>query len=106
MLLIRQEDIAKRIIATNTGDKIIALYSKKLEYLGEKEIHIEVAQDIATPAKMEFGENHDRPFHLVRYKDTYPAVEHLIMHEMVHLEFVLDARKEGVNQLFTSHDGS
>jgi Tfp pilus assembly protein PilF len=98
-------DIAKRIIATNTGDKIIALYSKKLEYLSEKEIQIEVAQDIATPAKMEFGENHDRPFHLIRYKDTYPAVEHLIMHEMVHLEFVLDARKEGVNQLFTSHDG-
>lgn len=97
-------EIAKRIVATNTGDMIIELYSKKLEYLGEKEIHIEIAPDIATPAKMEFSENHNRPFHLIRYKDTYPAVEHLIMHEMVHLEFVLDARKEGVNQLFTSHD--
>jgi tetratricopeptide (TPR) repeat protein len=98
-------EIAKRILATNTGDMIIELYSKKLEYLGEKEIHVEIAPDIATPAKMEFGENHNRPFHLIRYKDTYPAVEHLIMHEMVHLEFVLDARKDGVNQLFTSHDG-
>ena len=97
--------VAKRIIATDTGDKIIELYSKKLEYLGEKKIQIEVASDITTPAKMEFGENHHKPFHLVRYKDTYPAVEHLIMHEMVHLEFVLDARKDGVNQLFTSHDG-
>lgn len=98
-------EIAKRILATNTGDMIIELYSKKLEYLGEKEIHVEIAPDIATPAKMEFGENHNRPYHFIRYKDTYPAVEHLIMHEMVHLEFVLDARKEGVNQLFTSHDG-
>jgi tetratricopeptide (TPR) repeat protein len=66
-------DIAKRIVATNTGDKLIELYSKKLEYLGGKEIHVEIALDIAIPAKMEFGENHNRPCHLIRYKDTYPG---------------------------------
>ena len=31
-----------------------------------------------------------------------PAIEHLIMHELVHLHFIIEARKTGTNQLFIS----
>lgn len=33
-----------------------------------------------------------------------PAFEHLIMHELVHLDFIIQARKENINQLFTSNE--
>jgi hypothetical protein len=38
----------------------------------------------------------------VKFKPNYPAVEHLIMHELVHLDFVIEARKGELNQLFIS----
>jgi hypothetical protein len=53
-------------------------------------------------AKIEFAERHNRDKHIVKYKTTYPAVEHLVMHELVHLDFVIQARKENLNQVFLS----
>ena len=43
-----------------------------------------------------------RDKHALRFKSGFPAVEHLIMHELFHLKLVIDARKEQINQLFTS----
>lgn len=40
--------------------------------------------------------------HIVKFKDTVPAYEHLIMHELIHLDFVLDAQEEENNLLFTT----
>ncbi|MHB1147333.1 MAG: tetratricopeptide repeat protein, partial [Lutibacter sp.] len=67
---------------------------------GDREIDIVPDSEIPTAAKFEFAENYERPKHLVKYKPNYPAVEHLIMHELVHLDFVIEARKAKLNQLF------
>ena len=67
-----------------------------------KEIDIVEDAGIPTAAKIEFAENYNKEKHIVKYKPEYPAVEHLIMHELVHLDFVIEARKEDLNQLFTS----
>ena len=93
-------EIAKKISATDIGKKIYREYRHKLEFEGDREIDIVQDSDIPTAAKMEFAENYERPKHLVKYKPSYPAVEHLVMHELVHLDFVIDARKAAVNQLF------
>ena len=95
-------EIAKRIIATGEGKKIFREYRHKLEFEGGTEIDIVEDADIPTAAKIEFAENYDRPKHIVRFKASYPAVEHLIMHELVHLDFVIKARKGELNQLFIS----
>ena len=95
---------AKEIVSDDAGRALIKKYREKLEYIGEKKIIIQKGENLTTAAKMEFAENHNRDFHTVIYKESYPAVEHLIMHEMVHLDFVLEARTKGVNQLFTSQE--
>ena len=95
-------DIAKRVIATGVGKKIFNKYLHKLEFDGGREIEIVEDAAIPTAAKFEFAENYDRPKHMVKFKPNYPAIEHLIMHELVHLDFVIDARKENLNQLFVS----
>ena len=95
-------EIAKKIIATGEGKKLFREYRHKLEFEGGTEIDIVEDADIPTAAKIEFAENYDRPKHIVRFKSSYPAVEHLIMHELVHLEFVIEARKGELNQLFIS----
>jgi tetratricopeptide (TPR) repeat protein len=94
--------VSKKIIATDEGKKIFRQYRHKLEFEGGKEIDIIEDTEIATAAKIEFAENFDRPKHIVKYKPNYPAVEHLIMHELVHLDLVIEARKKELNQLFIS----
>ncbi len=96
-------EIAKKIITTDVGKKIFREYRHKLEFEGDKRIDIVQDEEIPTAAKFEFAENYEREVHIVRYKPSYPAVEHLIMHELVHLDFVIEARKDDLNQLFISN---
>lgn len=96
-------DISKKSIATDAGKKIYREYKHKLEFEGDRIIDIVQDEEIPTAAKFEFAENYERDLHVVRYKSSYPAVEHLIMHELVHLDFVIQARKSDLNQLFISN---
>jgi len=96
-------EISKKIIATDTGKKIFREYRHKLEFEGDRKIDIVQDEEIPTAAKFEFAENYNREIHIVKYKPSYPAVEHLIMHELVHLYFVIEARKVELNQLFVSN---
>jgi tetratricopeptide (TPR) repeat protein len=96
-------EIAKKIIATDAGKKIYREYRHKLEFEGDRRIDIVQDEEIPTAAKFEFAENYERDVHIVRYKPSYPAFEHLIMHELVHLDFVIQARKDNLNQLFISN---
>jgi len=95
-------EISKKIIVTDTGKKIFREYRHKLEFDGDRKIDIIQDEEIPTAAKFEFAENYDRETHIVKYNPSYPAVEHLIMHELVHLDFVIKARKDKLNQLFVS----
>jgi tetratricopeptide (TPR) repeat protein len=96
-------EISKKIIASDTGKKIFREYRHKLEFDADRKIDIVQDEQIPTAAKFEFAENYDRENHMVKYKPSYPAVEHLIMHELVHLDFVIEARKGQLNQLFISN---
>jgi len=93
---------AKKIIELDVGKKVLDKYILQLEKDGGKKIIALADEDIPTAAKIEFAENYKRKEHIIRFKPTYPAVEHLQMHELVHLDLVNQARKEGVNQLFIS----
>ena len=94
--------LANRIITKGDGKKIFREYRHKLEFEVDKEIEILEDAAINTSAKIEFAENYERTKHVVKYKPGAKAVEHLVMHELVHLEFVTQARKENLNQIFVS----
>ncbi|MCC5929907.1 MAG: hypothetical protein JJU28_11725 [Cyclobacteriaceae bacterium] len=60
---------------------------------------------ILTIAKVELAENHGWDYHQILYKSGQLAVDHLILHELVHIKFAEEARKEGVNKIFTEKKG-
>ena len=95
-------DIAQKITKNEREFKISEQFKSYLERKTGLPIRIEKDSALANAAKIEFAENYDRDFHLIKYKPHYPAVEHLIMHELVHLEFANDARLENCNMLFIS----
>ncbi|MFN3588500.1 MAG: tetratricopeptide repeat protein [Spirosomataceae bacterium] len=93
---------ATQLSSSDTGKRAFDEYKNALEKVGERMIEVELENEIATPAKIEFAENYGRDKHIVKFKPGYPAVEHLVLHELVHLDFVIQAQKEKANQLFVS----
>lgn len=95
-------ETANKIAGDFDGKKIFFKYRSQLEAEGGTEIDIYADDEIKTAAKVEIAERYNRNKHIVKYKSTYPAVEHLVMHELVHLDLVNQARKENLNQVFIS----
>jgi tetratricopeptide (TPR) repeat protein len=93
---------AKQIIATENCLSTVQAYATKLEYEYGTPIVIVEDSSIPTAAKMEYAENHGREKHIVKYKPEYPAIHHLMMHELVHLEFAAQAQELKKNMLFVS----
>ena len=100
-------------LATDIGNKIavsqsvstspsLADYSQKLRIGSGKEVDIIEDQTIPTAAKLEVAENYNRDRHVIRYKKETPALAHLIMHELVHLDYAIQSRRKGANFLFVS----
>jgi tetratricopeptide (TPR) repeat protein len=82
------------------GKICIKSYTDKLQFEGDKEIEIVVSDAISTPAKIEYAHRYKRDKHRVIHKSAYPGVDHLVMHELTHLDFELQAKKANNNFLF------
>lgn len=95
-------ETANKIAADFDGKKIFFTYRSQLEAHGGTQIEILADDQIKTAAKVEIAERYNRNKHIIKYKSTYPAVEHLVMHELVHLDFINQARKTNENQVFIS----
>ena len=93
-------DSANKLSKTTSAKAIVESYAAELTEKYGKSIQIIEDDSIPTAAKIEFAENYNRDYHLVKYKPGYPSVEHLVMHELVHLELAEQARAEEVNQLY------
>ncbi len=95
---------AQLLIKTDIGKKSFDCYRKILQDKTGKEIRVETDNSLDTAAKFEFAEKYDRQYHLIKYNQNHPAFYHLVMHELVHLDFAIDARKDSLNKLFISNN--
>lgn len=95
-------EIAERVIHSEDINDLIQEYKKELESKQLLPIQIEESATIPYNAKIEYGELYNRDFHLIKFQSNKQAVAHLVMHELVHLEFANDARSNGKYKLITS----
>jgi tetratricopeptide (TPR) repeat protein len=94
--------LAEHAMEYFAGKICIKDYTAKLQYLGDTEIEVIVSDEIATPAKIEYAHRYNRDKHRVIHKSSYPGVDHLVMHELTHLDFELQAKKDNNNYLFVA----
>lgn len=94
---------AQKLTQSIDGKKIVEKFAAQLENTCGKKIKVEIDDEIPTAAKIEFAVNYNRNYHLVKYKSSYPAVEHLVIHELTHLELASEAREVEENQLFKTN---
>jgi len=95
---------AQAIIKTDIGETTFTKYREKLQKNSGKAIKVEIDNTLDTAAKFEFAEKYDRDYHLIKYNQKYPAHHHLMMHELVHLDFATSARSDSRNRLFISNN--
>ncbi|RYY22196.1 MAG: tetratricopeptide repeat protein, partial [Sphingobacteriaceae bacterium] len=95
-------DAAGELVKNPVAKTLVETYGGELAEKYGKSIQVMEDASIPTAAKIEFAENYGRDHHLVKYKPGYPAVEHLVMHELVHLELAEQARAEENQQLYTA----
>ncbi|MBS9525975.1 tetratricopeptide repeat protein [Litoribacter alkaliphilus] len=93
-------DCSRQISKSDTGKEELVEFIKELEQLTGTEIRIEQEENMPTVAKVEIAENHGRDFHKILFKPGSEGVDHLILHELFHLKFIAEARKEEVNKRF------
>jgi tetratricopeptide (TPR) repeat protein len=93
---------AKKVAETGSGAKILSEYLHRLEFQCDTKIELVEDPSIPTAAKIELAENYGRSNHVVRYNPNKPAVVHLQMHELVHLSYVIEARRAEANLLFVT----
>lgn len=69
-----------------------------------KPVRIVLDPSISTPARIEIAEHRGTSEHIVRYKAVTSTLPHYILHELMHLDFVIEAREVGRNKQFVSND--
>jgi tetratricopeptide (TPR) repeat protein len=97
-------DISGSYIGNKKGTKIFNEFRQYLEERSGKRIDLELDTTIAMFAKIEIAEYYNRDRHIIKHQKFSAGMEHLLMHELVHLEFILDARQSNANKLFTSNN--
>lgn len=97
---------AQALVKTDIGKEPFDDYRIQLQKKSGKEIKVEIDNTLDTAAKFEFAEKYDRDYHLIKYNPKHPAIYHLVMHELVHLDFASDARNDARNKLFISNNNT
>ncbi|MCH2449847.1 MAG: tetratricopeptide repeat protein [Gracilimonas sp.] len=97
---------AKELTGEIDGLGIAEEYMQSLSDRFDVDIKMEADPEIPTAATMQYAEVYQRNHHLIKYKPNHPAVAHLVVHELMHLELREEARVENVNKLFTTTDST
>jgi len=98
--------VALKLIKSENVSGSIRNYILNLEKACGKPIEEVVDNTIPTAAKLEIAENKNTNRHVIRYKSSYPAFQHLVMHELTHLDFNIQAQKTNNNYLFIANQAN
>jgi tetratricopeptide (TPR) repeat protein len=92
----------KAITTQNDGSYLFEEFKDYLQKRSGLEVRDEEDKTIVSTAKLEIAEYYNRNYHLIKFKPDREFLAHLKMHELVHLDLVLDAREENINKSFVS----
>jgi len=97
-------ELCNRIVELKTATILITDFKSELEIRGKTPIEIEASQEVPYYAKIEYAEIYHRDIHIIKYKPTKTGIDHLVMHELTHLMFALDARENKKYRLIVSNE--
>lgn len=85
-------NLSKKLEAITNEKIILEKFMLQIEKKSEFPINVKPTKEITTAAKLEIAETHNKKEHLIKYNPDYPAIVHLVMHELGHLDLVIKAK--------------
>ncbi len=86
-------------------ERLYLPFMKRLESRSKLPIIISEDEDITSWAKLEVGEYHHRNHHkIIINKKKDGGYSYYVFHELKHLEYILDARENQENEIFSSDE--
>jgi Tfp pilus assembly protein PilF len=98
------DNIAEEYEESEDLEPMVEGYAKDLEERGGKAVRMVPEEGTDNPASLQLAANYDRDVHRVVYDPSKEHRAHLIMHELTHLDFILQAREDSWNELFLTRD--
>ena len=83
-------------------NEVVERYLARVAKRSAKDVRLLEREDLGEAAKLEVAETHGRSFHRVVSKPGAQNRVHHVMHELVHLDLICEAREVDQNELFVS----
>ncbi len=75
-----------------------------LENEGGKAVILRKDEALSVYAKLEYGLIHGKEEHVIKYNPQRPHISHLLVHELMHLEYAIKNTKAGVGKVVMASD--
>lgn len=95
---------AHAVVESTNYMNVVLGIKDEIEMKYNQKIEIEEDDTLDLSAKLEYGPTHHRDYHLIKYNPKKPFMEHLAIHEMMHLQMNLEADKVNNNKVIISNN--
>ena len=95
---------AHAVVESTNYMNVVLGIKDEIEMKYNQKIEIEEDDSLDLSAKLEYGPTHHRDYHLIKYNPKKPFMEHLAIHEMMHLQMNLEADKVNNNKVIISNN--
>ncbi|MDF1511975.1 hypothetical protein PZE06_28405, partial [Robertmurraya sp. DFI.2.37] len=90
---------AKNLVSSTNYINVMLGIKDSIELESKSKIKIEEDNNLEVSAKLQYGKVYNRNYNLVKYNPKMPYMEHLVIHELMHLDMALEASKRGSNMI-------
>lgn len=87
--------VAKHLVSSTNYIHVMLGIKDSIEQESKSEVKIEEDNNLEVSAKLQYGKVYNRSYNLVKYNPQMPYIEHLVIHELMHLDMALEASMRG-----------
>lgn len=95
---------AHAVVESTNYMNVVLGIKDEIEMTYHQKIEIEEDDTLDLSAKLEYGPTHHCDYHLIKINPKKPFMEHLAIHEMMHLQMNLEADKVNKNRVIFSNN--
>ena len=95
---------AHAVVESTNYMNVVLGIKDEIEMTYHQKIEIEEDNTLDLSAKLEYGPTHHCDYHLIKINPKKPFMEHLAIHEMMHLQMNLEADKVNKNRVIFSNN--
>ena len=97
---------ARKYLTAKSGSQIYDSFLKDLETHCNREIDVQIDPSLKVPAKIRIAEYHGLPKHQILIREDSSSIAYYVLHELMHLFLISEARQVSENELFTSSEST